>query len=235
MTVPLPPLPPTGHDEVYRPGGRSMVELLAEEHDQIAALCAGLTGDTAGLGGDTAGLTGDTAGLGGDPTARRRSRVAEVLTATVVRHLSGEEQYLYPTIRAVLPGGGALADREIAADAELLRSLRDLVGAAPTESRFGQLADELAGQLRRHADAAATDIFPALRGVVGEADLIRLGNRVEIAEEAAPTWPHPDAPATPPWNRVVQPALGVLDKVRDAVTGRRTYPDDLARRPPSMI
>ncbi|TDB79974.1 hemerythrin domain-containing protein, partial [Micromonospora sp. KC721] len=38
--------------------------------------------------------------------------------------------------------------------------------------------------------------------------------------------PHPDSPATPPWNRLVDPAWGVVDKVRDAVTGRRTYPID---------
>ncbi len=51
-------------------------------------------------------------------------------------------------------------------------------------------------------------------------ELIRLGNRSEIAEEAAPTRPHPGTPATPPWNQIVEPAVGVVDKVRDAVTGR---------------
>lgn len=206
MSVPLPPLPPTGEDEDYRPGGRSMVELLAEEHDQITTLCGELT----------------DAG-----TPERRSQVAEVLTATVARHLSGEEQYLYPTVRSALPGGGPLADREIAADTELLRTLRELEHATPDEPRFDQLADEVTGQLRRHASTASAEIFPALREAASDAELIRLGNRVEIAEEAAPTRPHPDAPTTPPWNRVVEPALGVVDKVRDAVSGRPTYIDDL--------
>lgn len=210
MSVPLPPLPPTGEDEDYRPGGRSMVELLAEEHDQIVALCGELTDDIA---------------------PDRRSQVAEVLTATVARHLSGEEQYLYPTVRSALPDGGSLADREIAADTTVLRTLRELAQVAPTEARFDQLAGEVASQLRRHASTASTEIFPALCAAASDVDLIRLGNRVEIAEEAAPTRPHPDAPATPPWNRVVEPALGVVDKVRDAVTGRRTYVDDLTPPP----
>jgi hypothetical protein len=187
-----------------------MVDLLAEEHDQIVALCAELTDEV---------------------TPDRRSQVAEVLTATVARHLSGEEQYLYPTVRSALPDGGSLADREIAADAEVLRTLRELAGVTPTETRFDQLVGEVAGQLRRHAETASTEIFPALRAAASDSDLIRLGNRVEIAEEAAPTRPHPDAPATPPWNRVVEPALGVVDKVRDAVTGRRTYVDDLTPPP----
>ncbi|GAA3765733.1 hemerythrin domain-containing protein [Plantactinospora mayteni] len=206
MSVPLPPLPPAGDDEDYRPGGRSMLELLAEEHDQIVALCAELAEDVG---------------------PERRSQVAEVLTATVARHLSGEEQYLYPTVRSALPDGGPLADREIAADTDTLRTLRELVHVRPTEPRFAALADEVTGQLRRHASTASTAIFPALRSAASDADLIRLGNRVEIAEEAAPTRPHPDAPATPPWNRVVEPALGVVDKVRDAVSGRPTYVEDL--------
>ncbi|MEO3747877.1 hemerythrin domain-containing protein [Plantactinospora sp. B5E13] len=210
MSAPLPPLPPTGEDENYRPGGQSMLELLAEEHDQIAALCAELTDDTG---------------------PERRSQVAEVLTATVARHLSGEEQYLYPTVRSVLPDGGALADRELEADTELRRTLAELSDVTPADTRFDQLADDLAHRLRRHAETARTVIFPALRESTSETDLIRLGNRVEIAEEAAPTRPHPGTPDTPPWNKVVEPALGVVDKVRDVVTGRPTYVEDLPEEP----
>ncbi|MDG4831188.1 hemerythrin domain-containing protein [Solwaraspora sp. WMMD1047] len=212
MPVPLPPLPPApGDDEEYRPGGRSVVDLLAEEHARIGGLLRELA----------------------DPRlpAQRRSQVAQVLTATVSRHLSAEEQYLYPAMRASLPDGGPLADREIAADTEVLRMLRDLAGTAPEDPRFGGLADDLGGKLRRHADAADREIFPVLREVATDAELIRLGNRVEIAEEAAPTRPHPGHPVSPPWNRVVEPALGVVDKVRDAVTGRRTYVEDLGNRP----
>ena len=66
-----------------------------------------------------------------------------------------------------------------------------------------------------------------LRAVATEEELIRLGNRLEIAEEAAPTRPHPGTPATPPWNRIVEPAVGVVDKVLDAVTRRPTYLADL--------
>ena len=71
------------------------------------------------------------------------------------------------------------------------------------------------------------EILPALARALDESDLVRLGNRVEIAEEAAPTRPHPQAPAAPPWNRVVEPALGVIDKMRDVASGRHTRPEDL--------
>jgi hypothetical protein len=50
---------------------------------------------------------------------------------------------------------------------------------------------------------------------------------VEAAEEAAPTRPHPGTPATPPWNKIVDPAVAVADKVRDVVGRRTTYRRDL--------
>ena len=131
-----------------------------------------------------------------------------VFVANLVRHLSAEEQYLYPTVRAVLPDGDRLAAAEVAADAELrraLRSGRDVVRA-----------------LEGHVDRCARRLFPALRAELDDTALVRLGNRVVIAEEAAPTRPHPGTPLVPPWNRLVEPAVGVLDKVRDVLTARPT-------------
>jgi hypothetical protein len=210
VTVPLPPLPHTGDDESYRPGGRSLIDLLAEEHDRIIGLVAELA----------------------DPAVEpeRRERVAEVVAATVSRHLSAEEQYLYPTVRAALSDGAALAERAIDADRALRDAVGELTRTSPADARFAELVDAVGTQVRRHGGAAG-DVFPALRRVVAERDLIRLGNRAEIAEEAAPTRPHHGMPDHPPWNRIVDPAVGVVDKVRDAVTGRETYPEDLDRHP----
>ncbi|MEV1288960.1 hemerythrin domain-containing protein [Micromonospora sp. NPDC049679] len=210
MTVPLPPLPPSFGDSdlAHDPGGRSVVDILAEEHGRIAALCRELT---------------DAAG-----TPAHRGQTAQVLTATVARHLSGEEQYFYPTVRGALPDGARLADQEIAEDREVLRTLEQLQGAAPEDPEFDRLAEAVAAQLDRHRDVAARDLFPGLRGTLSTEDLKRLGNRVEIAEEAAPTRPHPDTPATPPWNKIVEPALGVVDKARDIIAGRPTSLDDLS-------
>jgi hypothetical protein len=209
MRVPLPPLPPLTHRVAYRPAGRSVVDVLAAEHDRIDALCAMLAEPTL--------------------TPRRRRQVAEVLTAVVARHLSAEEQYLYPTVRAV--GGARLAEREIAAHAALRHAFRALDATAPENPAFATRSAEVTALLRRHRRAAARDLFPALRSAVDAADLIRLGNRVETAEEAAPTRLHLATPLRPPWNRLIEPAVGLVDKVRDAVTGRRTCESDLAWRP----
>jgi hypothetical protein len=189
------------------PAGRSMLEILADEHHQLGMLCV-----------DLADLTGPPA---------RRARVAGVLIAATVRHLSAEEQYLYPAVRAALPGGDRLADHEIIADRELLRTLRQLAGARPEEAGYDRLVHSVGAQLGRHANKASRRLFPGLRESCDEVALVRLGNRIEIAEEAAPTRPHPGTPSTPPWNKVVDPALGVADKIRDVLSWRTTYPQDL--------
>lgn len=197
--VPLPPLPPAPTpDEGYRPGGRSVADIVDREHRQLLALVDQLSG----------------------PDATPNEALA-VLTAALSRHISAEEQYLLPAVRAALPDESARVDAEIDADAALLAALKGL-----TDERVTEVAE----RVHRHVDAVGA-LVAELRAVATQEELIRLGNRLEIAEEAAPTRPHPSTPATPPWNRIVEPAVGVVDKVRDAVTRRPTYLTDLPEPP----
>ncbi|HCT81534.1 MAG TPA: hemerythrin domain-containing protein [Micromonosporaceae bacterium] len=200
----LPPLPGENEDYEYRPAGRSIIALLAEEHEQLTELSSELAA--------------------AENPARE---LADVITAAITRHLSAEEQYLYPTIRAMLPDGQRIANREIERDTTLLKQLALLETMRPETQAFRDLARSIDDDLHRHRQACTKQIFPQLRDTATEADLIRLGNRVEVAKESAPTRPHPDSPATPPLNKVTDPALGVVDKVRDVVARRKTYPEDL--------
>jgi len=167
--------------------GRNVLDVLAEQHRDLLSLCDR---------------------LGTDP------RVTEVLVAELSRHLSAEEQYLYPALRKAVPGGEDLARRELAEDHQLLLMMKN-----PDK--------DLIAAVRRHVAADTEELFPVLAEMVPIDDLIRLGNRVETAEEAAPTRPHPGTPSTPPWNKIVDPAVAVVDKLRDVVTGRTTYFSDL--------
>lgn len=209
MSAPLPPLPPAFavSDADMRPGGRNMVDLLVDDHHEISELCARLRESPC-----------DSPAAG---------RLTEVLVATLSRHLSAEEQYLYPTVRAVLPDGAHLVDRELDEDRELLRTLKRLHHTAPGDPTYAGTVDTVTTLVHRHTMRASGEVFPRLRAVCGDNELIRLGNRVEIAYEAAPTRPHPATPVTPPANKLVDPAVGVVDKVVDAVSGRTTRPEDL--------
>ena len=186
----LPPLPPTGGEIT----GRSAIDVLGEQHRQLTGLCDRLVAE---------------------PSRKLR----DVVVATLSRHLSAEEQYLYPAVRRVVPGGEDLAARELAEDKDLLVLLQRV--------QKGEGFEELASAVRRHVAADSEELLPVLTQMVPIEDLIRIGNRIEVAEEAAPTRPHPGTPSNPPWNKVVDPAVAVLDKIRDVVTNRTTYPSDL--------
>jgi Hemerythrin HHE cation binding domain len=190
----LPPLPPVGGETT----GRNVVDVVTQEHRELLRLCDELT------------------------AAPDDQRLAGVVVAELSRHLSAEEQYLYPAVRRTVPGGDDLADRELAEDHQLLITLQQLQRDGGPDS-----VSEVVSAVRRHVDADAEELLPVLVQMVPIEDLIRVGNRFETAEEAAPTRPHPGTPSTPPWNKVVDPAVAVVDKLRDAVTRRTTYAKDL--------
>ncbi|GIJ31302.1 hemerythrin domain-containing protein [Verrucosispora sp. WMMD703] len=198
MSVHLPPLPPTPGD-AYQPTGRSIADLVAEEHRQLLQLTRRLIEP------------------GPDPEHGR-----DVLVAALSRHLSGEEQYLLPAVRHAVEGANPLVDEVLTGDVELLRALREL-----TDENL----PDIAARVEAHA-RAVDPLMQRLCASATEEELIRLGNRLEIAEEAAPTRPHPAVPHNPPWNRIVEPAVGVVDKVRDVLAGRHTQLGELTEPPP---
>jgi hemerythrin superfamily protein len=188
-------------------GGRNMVDILVDDHHRISTLCERLRESL--------------------PDSAAARSLADVLVATLSRHLSVEEQYLYPTVRTVLRDGTYLADQELAEDMEMLHTLKNLHSTSTDEPAYAGILDTVTRQVGRHALRASHEVFPRLREMCSDNELIRLGNRVEIAHDAAPTRPHPATPITPPVNKVLDPAVGVVDKVRDVLARRTTRPEDL--------
>jgi hypothetical protein len=64
------------------------------------------------------------------------------------------------------------------------------------------------------------NLFVSLRQACTAEVLQDLGEKVRRAKKTAPTRPHPGAPDTPPANKVLGPGVGLVDRVRDAITGR---------------
>lgn len=204
----LPPVPGIEDDDVIF-GGPSMLDLLDEDHRQLTALCDRLSNP------------------GEEEKAKPRD-IEDVLVATLARHLSAEEQYLYPTVKAVLPDGAPIAEQEVAADAEMLLALQRLHLTPAADDAYQGALEAVTAHVREHNHRTGEEMFPRLREHCSDTDLVRLGNRVQIARGAAPTRPHPNTPAQPPLNKLVDPAVAVIDKVRDVLTRRTTWPEDLA-------
>lgn len=156
----------------------------------------------------------------GSPQHRRD--LADHVIAELVRHSVAEEQYLYPTVRTSLRDGDALADHELSEHAEAERTMKDLDGLDPTDPRFDELLGKLMSEIRNHVQEEESELFPRLQRACAEAELLELGEKIVRAKQAAPTRPHPSAPDTPPLNKILGPGTGLVDKMRDALSGRST-------------
>jgi hypothetical protein len=67
-----------------------------------------------------------------------------------------------------------------------------------------------------------TEQFPQLRQRVPREELVELAGKVETAKKLAPTRPHPAAPHSEVFHKVVGPGVGLVDRLRDKLTGRAT-------------
>lgn len=194
------------------PGGvPDVVDVLMADHRQIEELLTELES--------------------GSGTVEYRRRLADVAIAEIVRHDVAEQEYLYPAVRHVLPDGGA-TDSRIADQAEAEEIMKQLERVAATEPAFDRLVADLATRVRLHVLDEETDLLPRLRRSAAPAELRRLAVLVEMAERSAPTRPHPGAPHRPPWNLLLTPGAGLVDRVRDALRGRANDPADLRRPDP---
>ncbi|GAA3140397.1 hemerythrin domain-containing protein [Planomonospora alba] len=152
-------------------------------------------------------------------TERRRVLTEKVITE-LVRHSVAEEAYLYPAVRDLVPGGDALADRELAEHAEAEETMKELERTDVSEERHNVLLARLMAEIRAHIQEEENELFPRLRESADAERLEELGRKVEAIKKIAPTRPHPAAPDKPPANKVLGPMTGLVDRMRDALSGR---------------
>lgn len=154
---------------------------------------------------------------GADP--KQRKNLVDRATIELVRHATAEEQFLYPAVRLNVDGGAELADRELREHAQVERTLKELEGMQPGDAPFEATLQLLIDLVNVHIAEEEQTLFPRLRSVCTADDLVEIGKMVTAAKKVAPTRPHPGAPDTPPGN-LTAPAVGVVDRIRDAFSGR---------------
>ncbi|MBN6051645.1 hemerythrin domain-containing protein [Nonomuraea sp. RK-328] len=150
----------------------------------------------------------------------RPKTLAEQVVIELVRHSVAEEAYLYPAVRQFVEGGDELADREIGEHAEAEETMKRLEKLEPGDDEFWPVMEKLMREIRHHVQEEEGELFPKLRASCPAEELTELGAKVERAKKVAPTRPHPSAPDKPPLNKLLAPGAGLVDRLRDALTGR---------------
>jgi hemerythrin superfamily protein len=153
---------------------------------------------------------------------KERRDLADVVISELVRHSVAEEMFVYPAMRQHLPDGEQAVEHDKEEHKELERTMKELEGIDATEPRFDELVGQLARTLEDHVQDEERDQFPQLRARVPREQLVQMATNVEAAKKVAPTRPHPDSPNSALFHLTVGPGVGLVDRLRDKLSGRST-------------
>jgi hemerythrin superfamily protein len=181
---------------------RDVCDVLSEDHRRLEGLLNELR---------VGAVSGDAA-----------RETADQLIAALVRHSVAEEMYVYPVIREYLPDGDQAVQHDVEEHQELEELLVRLERGTPQEAEFLQVVSSLQAVLADHVNDEESEQFPLLRQHVPAEKLVQLVDKVEMAERIAPTRPHPAAPHSELFHKTVGAGVGMVDRLRDALSGRLT-------------
>ena len=183
------------------PQSQDVLDLLMQEHREVEALLDQIS----------------------QPEQNPDSRdTADRVIAMLVKHSVAEEMYVYPVMEQYLPNGKQDVEHDKQEHQELEELLKALEGLAPEEDGFAQCVSKIQEVLNDHVHDEEDEQFPKLREAVPADTLVDLRGKVEMAEKVAPTRPHPEAPHSELFHKVVGPGVGMVDRLRDALSGRVT-------------
>jgi hemerythrin superfamily protein len=153
-----------------------------------------------------------------DPAQRRD--MADTVIAELMRHSVAEEMYVYPAMRDHLPDGERQVQDDIEEHQQLVEVMKELEDVDASDARFLETLGRLEAVLRHHVSDEESEQFPQLRARLTREQLVEMGTKVEAAKKAAPTRPHPSAPHSALFHKTVGPGVGMVDRLRDKLTGR---------------
>jgi hemerythrin superfamily protein len=155
-----------------------------------------------------------------DPMIRRD--LTDTAISELVRHAVAEEMYVYPVMRKYLPDGEKAVEHDVKEHKELERTMKELESVDVSSPEFETALRQLETLLADHVQDEESEQFPELRRRVPHEELVELAGKVETAKKLAPTRPHPGAPNNELFHKLVGPGVGLVDRLRDKLTGRAT-------------
>lgn len=184
-----------------RPNEQDVVDVLTNDHREVEGLIVQIWAAS-------------------DPGRRRE--LADVMISELVRHAVAEELFVYPAMRRYLPDGDAAVEHDTREHEDLERTMKSLEGVDASEPRFEELVRHLEETLRDHVADEEGEHFPQLRALIPHDDLVQMAERVQAAKAVAPTRPHPSTPNDPVAHALLGPGVGLVDRLRDKLSGRST-------------
>jgi hemerythrin superfamily protein len=134
-------------------------------------------------------------------------------------HETAEEEIIHPAARRAVPDGDTLVDARLLEENEAKKILAKLEKLDVDSPEFDEAFTLLQRGVLVHAQAEEREEFSRLEAALEPAQLERMRRAVELAEKVAPTRPHPGVESATA-NVIAGPFAAMLDRVRDALTGK---------------
>lgn len=186
----------------------NVFDVLGRDHTEVKAMLAELEGPPARTAGDV------------DLPLEERRKLVEQLVIEESKHEAVEEEYFWPAVREHLPDGDHLADVATSQEQDAKQVLDDLRKADPTDAQFESLVTQIIHDGREHIAYEEEHVWPGLREMLDADQQEELGSKIEQGKSMAPTRPHPETPPKPGVLKTAGMGAAMMDKARDAVTGR---------------
>ena len=180
---------------------QDVVDVLSTDHTEAKALIAEIRSTT---------------------DAEQRRDLADTLISELVRHSVAEEMFVYPAMQKHLADGAEAVEHDTKEHKELEVIMKEMEGADASDASFLTLISRLETVLLDHVSDEEDEQFPKLRASIPREDLVTMAGKVEAAKKIAPTRPHPMAPNNEVFHKLVGPGVGLVDRLRDKLSGRTT-------------
>ena len=178
-----------------------VIDVLMTDHREVEEMFAELEG---------------LFGPGAD--ADRRREVTDNVTIELVRHAVAEEVVVYPRVKEKVSEEEAERARREHAEAEA--TMKRLEQMDSDDPRFEAEIRTLMAEIREHVAEEEGQMFPHMRTVFTDEELVAMGSKVGAIKKLAPTRPHPSVPNTPGPRLAAGPIAGLFDRLRDLASGR---------------
>ena len=182
---------------------RDVVDLLSADHrefERIFQLLEGLRGKA-------------------DPASVQRKReLVDEVTIGLAKHSVAEETQVYPRVEKKIDKEEAKRSKHEHAEAE--KTMKRLERMDAGDPGFDSAVLELIEEIRHHVEHEEARMFTELRASFSRDELVEMAEKVESVKKMAPTRAHPLTPNSAGIRTVLGPVAGLLDHLRDAVSGR---------------
>jgi hypothetical protein len=177
-------------------------QVLKKDHEEVKVMLAELEVGPKASSGATA-----------EQLAFRKRAVDQVIIEES-KHEAAEQLYFWPAVKQLGPDGVRIAELGLEQETEADPVLAELDKLQPDDQGFEERLTAFGAAARAHIAFEETQAWPLLRASITAEEALALGDLVSQAKDSAPTRPHPHVPAQ------AGPVAGMVDRLRDAVTGR---------------